>query len=150
MQMAMGFTAPFHPRAAGQLCLADDLADSEKTAAQLAERTRCHASSLYGLLVIEAILPDDNVLHAGKLLDITMFAPTSGEERSDAEYRTLLEKANFKLNRAIATNSAVSIVEAMLRNSLPPNASARGTSPWRCPQVELHWNRKRVASQSDL
>jgi len=76
-----------------------------------------------------------------------MFAPTPGQERSEAEYRTLLEKADFKLYRAIATNSAVSIVEATLRNSLPPNDRVRGTSPWRYPQVALHWNRKRVPAR---
>jgi hypothetical protein len=37
---------------------------------------------------------------------------TPGQERSEPEYRALLEKAKFKLNRVIPTNSAVSIVEA--------------------------------------
>ena len=65
------------------------------------------------LLIIEMILPEGNNFHPGKMLDMTMLALTTGQERSEAEYGALLEKANFKLTRVIPTNSPVSIVEAM-------------------------------------
>jgi hypothetical protein len=42
-----------------------------------------------------------------------MLTLAGGQERTLPEYRTLLEKAGFKLNRVIPTNSPVSIVEAM-------------------------------------
>jgi hypothetical protein len=65
------------------------------------------------LLIIENVLPKGNAFHPGKMLDISMMVLTPGQERSEAEYRALLEKAKFKLNRVIPTNSQVSIVEAL-------------------------------------
>src|ERR1019366_7262113 len=65
------------------------------------------------LLIIEMILPEGNNFHPGKMLDMTMLALTTGQERSEGEYGALLEKAGFKLTRVIPTNSPVSIVEAM-------------------------------------
>ena len=65
------------------------------------------------LLIIEMVLPEGNAFHPGKMLDITMLALTSGQERTEPEYRALLEKANFKLTRVIPTSSSVSIVEAV-------------------------------------
>ena len=59
------------------------------------------------------VLSEGNAFHPGKMLDITMLALTPGQERTEPEYRALLEKANFRLTRVIPTNSAVSIVEAI-------------------------------------
>jgi hypothetical protein len=75
----------------------------------------CHRAMAPGsrLLVIEAVLSEGNDFHPGKMLDMTMLATTPGQERSEPEYRGLLAKANFKLNRVIPTNSMVSIVEAV-------------------------------------
>ncbi len=64
------------------------------------------------LLIVEQVLPEGNAFHPGKMLDITMLTLTPGQERTEPEYRTLLKKAGFELNRVIATNSPVSIVEA--------------------------------------
>ena len=36
-----------------------------------------------------------------------------GQERTDAEYATLLEKAGFRMTRVVPTPSAVSMVEAV-------------------------------------
>lgn len=65
------------------------------------------------LLIIEMVLPEGNTFHPGKILDISMLTLAGGQERTEEEYRGLLEKARFKLNRVIPTNSAVSIVEAV-------------------------------------
>jgi hypothetical protein len=65
------------------------------------------------LLVIEMVLPEGNAFHPGKILDMTMLATTPGQERTEHEYRALLEKARFKLGRVIPTNSSVSIIEAI-------------------------------------
>jgi hypothetical protein len=75
----------------------------------------CHRamSPTSRLLIIEMVLPDGNAFHPGKMLDMTMLATTSGQERTESEYRALLEKANFQLTRVIPTSSAVSIVEAI-------------------------------------
>jgi len=65
------------------------------------------------LLIIEQVLTEGNSFHPGKMLDMTMLALTPGQERTEAEYRELLEKAGFRLEGVIPTNAAVSIVEAM-------------------------------------
>jgi hypothetical protein len=74
----------------------------------------CHRAMSAGsrLLIVEMVLPEGNGFHPGKALDITMLTLTGGQERSEPEYRALLEKANFQLTRVIPTNSPVSIVEA--------------------------------------
>ena len=64
------------------------------------------------LLLIEMVLPDGNTPHPGKMLDMMMLVGPGGQERTADEYRTLLEKAGFRLTRVIPTDSAVSIVEA--------------------------------------
>lgn len=66
------------------------------------------------LLIVEMVLPDGDEPHPGKILDIVMLVMPGGQERTKAEYATLLEKAGFKLNRIVPTNSAVSVVEAVL------------------------------------
>jgi hypothetical protein len=81
----------------------------------------CHRamSATSRLLIIEMVLSDGNAFHPGKMLDMTMLATTSGQERAESEYRALLAKANFQLTRVIPTHSAVSIVEAIpLRREL--------------------------------
>jgi hypothetical protein len=65
------------------------------------------------LLIIEMVLPEGNAFHPGKILDMTMLATTPGQERTEQEYRTLLEETGFKLSHVIPTNSSVSIVEAI-------------------------------------
>jgi hypothetical protein len=75
----------------------------------------CHRAMAPGsrLLIIEMVLSSGNAFHPGKMLDITMLALTPGQERTEAEYRALLEKAHFRLTRVIPTSSAVGIVEAV-------------------------------------
>jgi hypothetical protein len=75
----------------------------------------CHRamSPTSRLLIVEMVLSGGNAFHPGKMLDITMLALTPGQERTEPQYRALLEKANFKLTRVIPTKSAVSIVEAI-------------------------------------
>jgi hypothetical protein len=65
------------------------------------------------LLIIEQVLPEGNTFHPGKMLDINMLVQTPGQERTEPEYRALLEKAGFRLTCVIPTNSPVSIVGAV-------------------------------------
>ena len=66
------------------------------------------------LLIIEMVLPAGNTPHPGKLLDMMMLVGPGGQERTEQEYGTLLDKARFRLTRVVPTESAVSIVEAVL------------------------------------
>jgi len=64
------------------------------------------------LLLVEMVLPPGDTPHPGKMLDMAMLTIPGGEERTEAEYAALLDKAAFRLTRVIPTASLVSIVEA--------------------------------------
>ncbi len=64
------------------------------------------------LLIVESVLPPGDTPHPGKVLDIVMLVLPGGQERTEAEYAALLEKAGFRLNRVVPTESAVSVLEA--------------------------------------
>jgi O-methyltransferase domain len=66
------------------------------------------------LLIVEMVLPAGDAPHPGKMLDMSMLVLTGGQERTEAEYGLLLARADFRLTRVVPTNSAVSIVEAVL------------------------------------
>jgi hypothetical protein len=66
------------------------------------------------LLIVEMLLPGGDAPHPGKILDIVMLTQLSGQERTEAEYALLLDKAGFRLNRVVPTESPVSVVEAIL------------------------------------
>lgn len=66
------------------------------------------------LLIIEMVLPEGNTPHPGKMLDMMMLVGPGGQERTEKEYGELLSKAGFKLIRVVPTESAVSVVEAVL------------------------------------
>lgn len=65
------------------------------------------------LLIVESVLPPGDTPHPGKVLDIVMLVLPGGQERTEEEYAALLEKAGFRLNRVVPTESAVSVVEAV-------------------------------------
>ena len=65
------------------------------------------------LLLIELVIPDGNEPSFGKMLDLLMLAYAGGRERTQTEYRDLLDSANFRLQRMVSTASPISIMEAV-------------------------------------
>jgi hypothetical protein len=65
------------------------------------------------LLIVETVLPAGDAPHQGKLQDMVMLVVPGGQERTEAEYSTLLSKARFRLVRVVPTDSVVSMVEAV-------------------------------------
>ncbi len=65
------------------------------------------------LLIVETVLPTGDTPHPGKVLDLVMLVIPGGQERTEAEYASLLGKAGFHLSRVVPTASAVSVVEAV-------------------------------------
>ena len=63
-------------------------------------------------LLVETIVPDTSATSFSKLLDINMMVMSSGRERTQSEFKVLLEAADFKLNRIIPTLAPQSIIEA--------------------------------------
>ncbi len=65
------------------------------------------------LLIVEMVVPAGDEMHPSKMLDMTMLVMPGGQERSEAEYADLLDKAGFRLTRVVPTQSAASVVEAV-------------------------------------
>jgi len=66
------------------------------------------------VLIVDPVVPLGNAPHYGKLLDLEMLVLTPrGRERTKAEFARLLCGAGFRLSRVIATQSPLSIVEAV-------------------------------------
>jgi len=70
------------------------------------------------LLIVEMVLPPGDISHPGKLLDLAMLVMPGGQERTEDEYRALLDKAGLCLTRVMPTQSAVSVVEAVSSTAL--------------------------------
>ena len=66
------------------------------------------------LLIVEMVLPAGDTPHPGKIFDMVMLVVPGGQERTEAEYAQLLGKAGFRVTRVVPTESAVSVVEAVL------------------------------------
>jgi len=65
------------------------------------------------LLIVETVLPAGDTPHQGKVQDMVMLVFPGGQERTEAEYGSLLGQAGFRLSRVLPTDSIVSIVEAV-------------------------------------
>lgn len=69
------------------------------------------------LLIVESVLPPRtevsvlNQLAVGR--DVNMMVITGGQERTESEFRVLLDSAGFKMTKIIATEAFDSIVEAI-------------------------------------
>ena len=64
------------------------------------------------LLVIEQLIPPGNDPALSKLYDVHMLVLSGGRERTEDEYRELLEMADFRLMRVVPTDVPRSIIEA--------------------------------------
>jgi len=65
------------------------------------------------LLIVEMVIPPGNEPHFGKLQDLEMLLLPGGLERTEAEFKSLVERARFRLTRIIPTESPLSVVEAV-------------------------------------
>ncbi|WP_084961400.1 methyltransferase [Thermoactinospora rubra] len=66
------------------------------------------------LLVLEMVLPDEDVPHVGKDMDMRMLAIfDGGTERTRAEYSVLLEKSGFTLAQVIPLTAGAGLIEAL-------------------------------------
>ncbi len=65
------------------------------------------------LLIVETVLPTGDTPHQGKVQDMVMLVLPGGQERTEAEYASLLSKAGFRLSGVVPTESVVSVVEAL-------------------------------------
>jgi hypothetical protein len=64
------------------------------------------------VLLVEMVIPPGNTPSQGKFLDLTMLLYFHSRERTEAEYRDLLERAGLKVITITQTASPFSIIEA--------------------------------------
>ena len=67
------------------------------------------------VLIAECVISEPNVRDPGKWLDMEMLLFLSGKERTEAEYRDLLEATGFDFTGVTPTNSIISVVEGRFR-----------------------------------
>src|SRR5579872_722587 len=66
------------------------------------------------LLIVEAVLRAGDEPDPVKILDLAMLVVPGGQERTEDEYRRLLDKSGFRLTRVIPTRApSGSIIEAI-------------------------------------
>ena len=66
------------------------------------------------VLLIESIVPAGNQPHSSKFMDLNMLVLNhGGRERTEAEYRSLLEAAGLKLSQILPTPSPLSVIEGV-------------------------------------
>jgi hypothetical protein len=63
------------------------------------------------LVVIERVIPGPNVPSEATLFDINMLVVLASRERTEPEYRALLDAAGFALVRIVPTDSPMSLIE---------------------------------------
>ncbi|MBI1247282.1 methyltransferase [bacterium] len=65
------------------------------------------------LLIMDSVIPPGNDPNPAKFLDLVMLMIPGGKERTEEEFRQLLDQAGFQLTQVIPTDGGVSIVEAV-------------------------------------
>jgi len=65
------------------------------------------------LLIFEIVLPESDAPHPAKGMDWVMLSCVTGQERTEAEYAALLERAGFRLTRVVPSPTPMSVVPAV-------------------------------------
>jgi SAM-dependent methyltransferase len=65
------------------------------------------------LLIVEMVVPPGNEPSVAKLLDLEMLVITGGRERTEGEFRALLDTAGFVLHRIVPTDQGICILESI-------------------------------------
>ena len=66
------------------------------------------------LLISELMIPPGNAPFFGKLLDLDMLVCFGGRERTEAEYRSLVERAGFSVARTVSAAGTASALSVMV------------------------------------
>jgi O-methyltransferase len=67
------------------------------------------------VILLESVLPPANQPDFGKIIDIEMLLMPGGRERTEEEFRSLFDRAGFRLTRIVRTESPLCVIDA--RNS---------------------------------
>ena len=67
------------------------------------------------VILLDSVLPPANQPDFGKIIDIEMLLMPGGRERTEEEFRSLFDRAGFRLTKIVRTESPLCVIEA--RNS---------------------------------
>jgi predicted RNA methylase len=81
-------------------------------AQQILKTVRAATPTGTTLLLVECVIPPHDRDFFAKWLDLEMLVVNTGRERTDDEYRNLLQQTGFHVTRIVSTPSPFSIVEA--------------------------------------
>jgi hypothetical protein len=87
---------------------------NDEESVRILSAIRRAAPSHARLLIVEAIVSDSTGADFSKTLDVIMLAITGGRERTPSQYKDLLSRAGFRLERIITTPSQYSIIETVV------------------------------------
>lgn len=79
---------------------------------RILRNVRAAAAEGAALLLVETVVPEDDAESLAKWTDMEMLLVNGGRERTEREYRALLDEAGFRLTRVVSTASRFSIIEA--------------------------------------
>jgi SAM-dependent methyltransferase len=65
------------------------------------------------VLVVDMVVPKNGAKCFSKLLDLNMLVMTGGRERTETEFRSLLDASGYKLTKIIPTMAPQSVIEAI-------------------------------------
>jgi O-methyltransferase domain len=86
----------------------------DDNAVQILGRCRAAMANTGCVLLAEPVLPENAAPSMAKFADLGMLVTTSGgRERTEAEYRTLCDRAGLRLTRIVPSNALISLVEAV-------------------------------------
>jgi hypothetical protein len=88
--------------------------DDERSTAIL---TNCRRAMAHNgkVLIVEAVLQPGRATSFSKFLDLNMMVMTGGRERTEPEYRALLDAAGLRLTRIVPTQTEMSVIEAVTK-----------------------------------
>ena len=75
----------------------------DEKAVQILRNVRAAAGRHATILLVELVIPDHDRDFPGKWADLEMLLNLGARERTEAEYRTLLSQAGFRLTRVVHT-----------------------------------------------
>jgi hypothetical protein len=87
-----------------------DWPDEQATA--ILDNVRAAAHDGTTVLLIEFVIPEHDRDFLGKWSDLEMLLHLAGRERTEAQYRNLLQQSGFRMTRVVQTASPFSVVEA--------------------------------------
>jgi hypothetical protein len=85
---------------------------ADEDAVRILQRVRAAGSPGAQLRIMDFVVPPGSEPHMSKMIDLTMMGMLTGRERVADEWRDLLDRAGWRVDRIVATPTPISVIEA--------------------------------------